>query len=161
MPTFVFISENGEIDRMQGASPQGLKTKIQNWINYLGPVAAAAPSKPNPKAANEAEKSWLSQFVKYSDKVMEYEDEIAQTLAKSLIPLEELLKKVSLDGKRNDFLLASDLMNWFHDEFFEWTDTPKCKSCNEKTSKDTRSNGTPTEEEKNEGDAQRVEVYFC
>ncbi|KAE9554999.1 hypothetical protein FO519_001817 [Halicephalobus sp. NKZ332] len=157
MPTFVFISEQGEIDRMQGASPGGLRTKIQNWVNYLG---TAEPAVKNPKAANAAEKSWLQQFVRYTDQVQLYEDEISQTLARSLIPLEDYLAKVTVDGKKSDFQLAKMLMNWFHDDFFSWTDTPICGSCNKQTSAGTRSNGLPTDEEAANG-AGRVEVYRC
>ena len=157
MPTFVFISEQGEIDRMQGASPGGLRTKIQNWVNYLGP---AEPPVNNPKAANPEEKAWLQQFVRHTDQVQLYEDEIAQTLARSIIPLEEYLAKVTIDGKRQDFQLAKILMNWFHDDFFSWTDTPICESCNKQASSETRSNGLPTDDEAANG-AGRVEVYRC
>lgn len=64
---------------------------------------------------------------------MAYEDEINQTLALSVIPLEDIKQKSVINGKRSDFLMAKNLMNWFHDDFFSWVDQPECDTCHVKT----------------------------
>lgn len=67
----------------------------------------------------------------------QYEDEVTQMLALSVIPVEELKQKSQLDGQLSDALLAKHLMAWFHDHFFSWVDQPACESC----AKPTRSIG--------------------
>lgn len=71
--------------------------------------------------------------------MLQYEDELLQALARSIIPLETLQKHAAeksgdkIDSpKTNDFLLL-ELLKWFKHEFFTWTDSPKCISCNGKT----------------------------
>ena len=59
-------------------------------------------------------------------------------LALSLIPVEKLRETAIFDGKENQYELAKGLLSWFHDEFFEWVDTPKCDNCNKATDRDTR-----------------------
>lgn len=58
-----------------------------------------------------------------------YEDEVAQTLALSVIPSDELKAQSLERGKLNEFKLVKNLLQWFKTEFFKWVDTPECESC--------------------------------
>lgn len=58
----------------------------------------------------------------------------------------------------DDFLLI-ELLAWFKNEFFTWTDTPKCARC--QTNESVRNAGMsgPSSDEEISGMAGRVEVY--
>lgn len=66
-----------------------------------------------------------------------YEDEVSQTLARSLIPYEEIRNANMENGKVNEFNLVKGLLNWFKNDFFSWTNSPKCHLCGGETT------GTP------------------
>lgn len=57
-----------------------------------------------------------------------YEDELNQTLALSVIPVDELRQKATIKDEINHYLLAKELLNWFH-SFFQWVNSPKCEKC--------------------------------
>lgn len=61
-----------------------------------------------------------------------YEDEINQTLAVSIMPLEQLKTAATTDGRVNQYELAKQLLQWFKESFFEWVDKPNCESCGKK-----------------------------
>ncbi|KAJ8020029.1 Peptide-N(4)-(N-acetyl-beta-glucosaminyl)asparagine amidase [Holothuria leucospilota] len=105
-----------------------------------------------------------------ADHVYHYEDPQLQQKARSVIPSEELKRKASqrlssinqgntddhpLDVR--DFLLL-ELLKWFKNRFFKWTDSPRCDMCGG----GTRSIGMvePTAEERR-WEAGRVEGYTC
>ncbi|CAJ0927387.1 unnamed protein product, partial [Mesorhabditis belari] len=148
MPTFVFLKNNVEVERMEGANPQRLQQIIST--HYTAD---------NPNAATELERNFLRLFESASNKMQIYKDEVNQTLALSLIPNERLRADSMIDEKVNLFHLLKNLTEWFKVEFFSWTDTPKCE-CGEVTSRNTYKEGTPTAEESSYG-ADRVEVYTC
>jgi peptide-N4-(N-acetyl-beta-glucosaminyl)asparagine amidase len=156
MPTFIFFRDGNEVERLRGADPNRIRQLIQQFSSQIGSSSTSAN---NRKAANSSEKAFLQRFVHYADRMQIYEDEIAQTLALSLVPLEELKSKATIDEKLSHYLLAKELMAWFKNSFFKWTDKPICPSCNIKT-EGAGKQGNPTAEER-EDDAQRVEVYEC
>jgi hypothetical protein len=57
-----------------------------------------------------------------------YEDEFNQTLAISIIPAEDLRQKATVENEVNHYILAKELLNWFH-SFFTWVNSPKCEQC--------------------------------
>jgi hypothetical protein len=57
-----------------------------------------------------------------------YEDDINQTLAVSVIPVEQLMTDSTVDNKLSQFLLAKNLLNWFHG-FFKWVNRVDCEEC--------------------------------
>ena len=88
----------------------------------------------------------------------QYDDEITQMLALSVIPLDEINAKATVDEKLSAFNQAKYLMDWLH-SYFKWVDKPKCQGCgNENTDRFENTNGT-TEEAALGGN--RVEVYNC
>lgn len=64
-----------------------------------------------------------------------YDDEISQTLARSLIPCDRLMEASRVNGKMNKFELVKLLLNWFKTDFFIWTDAPKCELCGQNAEK--------------------------
>jgi peptide-N4-(N-acetyl-beta-glucosaminyl)asparagine amidase len=153
MPTFIFFREGNEVERLRGANANRIRELIQQFSSQIGSSASSR------KAANASEKVFLQNFVHYTDRMQIYEDEIAQTLAQSLVPLEDLQSKAMINGKLSHYKLVKDLMAWFKGSFFKWTDKPLCPQCNVK-GEATKRPGFPTAEERAD-DAQRVEVYDC
>ncbi|PAV80398.1 hypothetical protein WR25_03563, partial [Diploscapter pachys] len=151
MPTFVFLKNKIEVERVQGANPDALVAAITKHYS-------SAPS--NPDAANPLERQFLQQFAAVSRSTAEYLDEISKTLALSLVPEEELRTKATIKGTLNHFLLAKLLLKWFKESFFKWTDSPICKKCGTQTDKNGGLQGTPNHEELENG-AGRVEIYQC
>ncbi|CAD5206345.1 unnamed protein product [Bursaphelenchus okinawaensis] len=153
MPTFVLFLAGKEVGRVQGADIRRVESIIQQ--NYR-PVAAAS-EKPNPRKANHLERQFLhNHIVSVVDRVKEYEDEITQTLALSVIPLDKLKEQSKVDGKVKEALLAKNLMKWFHDDFFRWLDQPEC--CKKKTT--FIGDSPPSADERQRG-ADKVEVFNC
>lgn len=64
-----------------------------------------------------------------------YEDDISQTLARSLLPYDKIMEASMVDGKTNEFELVKLLLNWFKTDFFTWVDTPKCELCGQVANK--------------------------
>lgn len=64
-----------------------------------------------------------------------YEDEVSQTLARSLIPCDKLVEASRVSGKSNKFELLKLLLNWFKTNFFSWIDIPNCELCERKAEK--------------------------
>ncbi|PAV79001.1 hypothetical protein WR25_10717, partial [Diploscapter pachys] len=151
MPTFVFLKNKIEVERVQGANPDALVAAITKHYS-------SAPS--NPDAANPLERQFLQQFAAVSRSTAEYLDEISKTLALSLVPEEELRTKATIKGTLNHFLLAKLLLKWFKESFFKWTDSPICEKCGTQTDKNGGLQGTPNHEELENG-AGRVEIYQC
>lgn len=79
-------------------------------------------------------------------------------LALSVIPVEEINKNATVDGKVSVFNQAKYLMDWFH-SYFKWVNNPKCKSCGDEDTKNLETTN-PTSEEQELGGG-RVEVYEC
>ena len=94
--------------------------------------------------------------------VQSYEDTtLREFIRKEIIPLDRLCQRVEekdlpnpLD--RRDALLV-ELLSWFKDEFFTWFDQAFCERCS-KPMKFLRF-VPPTERQRTEGGAQRVELY--
>ena len=82
----------------------------------------------------------------------QYDDELTQAIALSVIP-EEIQKKTD----QVEQLKA--LLAWFKNDFFKWTDRPDCTTCgNPGKNLIPCGAGQPNEEEK-EGMAGMVELY--
>lgn len=96
--------------------------------------------------------------------VQSYEDRnLLEMIRKEILPLNEFNRR--LDQKkfenpldRRDALIV-ELLNWFKEEFFTWFDQSFCSNCS-KSMKFIRFI-SPTEQQRIEGDAQRVELYRC
>jgi len=86
--------------------------------------------------------------------VKQYEDELTQSIGYSLIP-----EKVANAAKGEAQLKA--LLKWFKEEFFTWTDKPKCRNCDRDDHVQPTGGVRPTEYELKEGGASRVEGYKC
>jgi len=106
---------------------------------------------------------WL-RLVSSDQQIYAYEDEVLQTLARSVIPIDRLesesMKQCGtrvMDDKTRDYLLR-ELLRWFKYEFFTWTDKPKCQQCQGATT--YFSHLEPTSDEHRHG-ARRVEGYRC
>ncbi|VDK44765.1 unnamed protein product [Anisakis simplex] len=154
MPTFVFVRNNQEVDRMMGADVSELERKI---MQHLSRNTTSLDSQ---KVATHQERQFLEKFVQFSHRMEVYEDEVAQTLALSVMPSEKLKEKSCNLGEVNQLELLKNLLRWFKVDFFNWVDTPKCEMCGTVTSSSSRIKGMPTDEEKEFG-ADRVEVYNC
>ncbi|XP_072034952.1 peptide-N(4)-(N-acetyl-beta-glucosaminyl)asparagine amidase-like isoform X2 [Amphiura filiformis] len=104
-----------------------------------------------------------------ADHVLMYEDRLLQQQARDVIPFLELnqkaeekcLNQAQDDGERpldkRDFLLL-ELLKWFKTRFFTWTNSPKCDSCNGRTS--SMGMLEPSIDDLRWG-ASRVEGYRC
>lgn len=79
-------------------------------------------------------------------------------LALSVIPLEEINERATVDGKLTAFNQAKYLMDWFH-SFFSWVNNPKCQSCGDEDTKKAE-DSTCTSDESARGGG-RVEVFEC
>ncbi|VDK50846.1 unnamed protein product [Gongylonema pulchrum] len=116
MPTFVLLSNGQELDRLLGANVEMLEAKIVQQLNQFTVITPH-------------ENAFLQQFVSYAEKMALYEDDVAQTLARSLLPYDKLPVANDVNEKTNEFELAKWLLNWFKTEFFKWVDALKCESC--------------------------------
>ena len=133
----------------------------------------------------QQQNQFLSRLQSGMETITKYEDELAQAMALSVVPVEELERKVT-EGKepkcaglsfRDAFIV--ELLKWFKHEFFSWCDKPNCastKCCFSKeihpeaaAGKTVRTNppnmqcvgmGHPSDEERQFG-ASRVELYSC
>lgn len=100
-----------------------------------------------------------------------YEDPVSQTIARSLIPVDELNRKATINGEINHYVMAKELINWFHG-FFSWVNQPKCEKCEidgipggkvfsqAHNAKISEGNGIPSADEQQD-EAGRVELYRC
>ncbi|CAM4820066.1 unnamed protein product [Rotaria magnacalcarata] len=106
----------------------------------------------------------LIPFVATLERVQSYEDiNLRRYIRSSIIPLEDFNRKISnrksqIDIDKRDLLLL-ELLRWFKEEFFTWFDRPKCDRC--KILMDFFQYIQPTREEREQGDAQKVELYKC
>ncbi|CAF3459573.1 unnamed protein product, partial [Rotaria socialis] len=106
----------------------------------------------------------LIPFVAKLERVQSYEDiNLRRYIRSSIIPLEDFNRKISnrksqIDIDKRDLLLL-ELLRWFKEEFFTWFDRPKCDRCN--ILMDFFQYIQPTREEREQGDAQKVELYKC
>jgi hypothetical protein len=116
MPTFVLFVRGREVDRLQGANPDRIRQLVELHMKD--------PPKQSSVKANPSEIEWLRKnLVSHVDHVKLYEDEINQTIALSIIPLDEINQKAMVDGKLSVFEQARYLMDWFH-SCFKWVDKP-------------------------------------
>nr|CAD2150039.1 unnamed protein product [Meloidogyne enterolobii] len=149
MPTFLSLLNRVEIGRIQGADPNGLLKLINDGLSKI--------TKTGEHVANAAEREWLGQFVHSSERMAIYEDELNQTLALSIIPVDELRQKATFENEVNHYLLAKELLNWFH-SFFKWVNSPKCEKCGIEGKR--AGVGFPTEDEAQD-EVTTVELYNC
>lgn len=94
--------------------------------------------------------------------VQSYEDRTLQRyIREKIVPIDELTLRVMERSSTNEMerkdLFLLELLNWFKDEFFTWFDQSDCDQCG-KAMKFLRYS-PPTDQERSEGEAQRVEVY--
>uniref|UniRef100_A0A914ZZZ7 Peptide-N(4)-(N-acetyl-beta-glucosaminyl)asparagine amidase n=2 Tax=Parascaris univalens TaxID=6257 RepID=A0A914ZZZ7_PARUN len=155
MPTFVFLRNNQEVGRLMGADAAELEKKIVRCIADAGSTPSYSPN-----VATQEEEQFLKKYFHYSRRMQNYEDEVAQTLALSVIPSDDLKAQSLERGKLDEFRLVKNLLRWFKVEFFKWVDTPECESCGVVTRAASKKKGTPSKEEREFG-ADRVEVYVC
>uniref|UniRef100_A0A0N5AZ52 Peptide-N(4)-(N-acetyl-beta-glucosaminyl)asparagine amidase n=1 Tax=Syphacia muris TaxID=451379 RepID=A0A0N5AZ52_9BILA len=123
LPTFLFLMNGREVDRICGADLQALENKIMQYLN------GATNSTKSSTAATLEERRFLERFASYSKQMVAYEEEIAQTLALSLIPTAKLEEQSMENGEVDRILLLKNLLKWFKAEFFSWIDEPKCDKC--------------------------------
>lgn len=91
----------------------------------------------------------------YQEQVYLYEDELLQSLIMSILPTPIL----ELHGEQVPQLKA--LLKWFKEDFFTWCDKPKCPKCDKTDSVTGTGSVEPTNYERTEGHASRVEGYQC
>ncbi|KAK9819776.1 hypothetical protein WJX72_002242 [[Myrmecia] bisecta] len=102
--------------------------------------------------------------------VLQYEDQLLQALALSVVPLEELQREAAEQVKLIEAMgeqpplaaedaLAQGLLAWFKADFFKWVNNPACQLCGGSNTQGTGVAG-PTAEEA-AGGAGRTEVYRC
>lgn len=156
MPTFIVLLNRNELGRVQGANAGELERLISSNI-----ASSSAPKIKKETAATAEERAWLERIVAATQQMQLYEDEINQTLAVSIMPLEKLKSSATIDGKLNQYELAKQLLQWFKESFFKWVDKPNCTSCGKVAVSVTNcSSGGCTPEEISDG-ANRVEIYNC
>ena len=110
-------------------------------------------------AEQQARQEMHGRIMGHAESVMQYEDPLAQALALSSIPLEALDAAArTSEGSRHCKAFVKELLRWFKQDFFTWTDQPPCSFCGGKTS--NVGMGQPTPEEQADG-AGRVELYQC
>jgi len=99
-----------------------------------------------------------------------FEDPLAQTAARSVMPVEKFEKEAkakfnsakaadkSISERLLRDLVLLEFKEWFKTDFFKWVDSPKCESCGG----DTVGGGmlAPTHQEQLDG-AGRIEGYTC
>uniref|UniRef100_A0A915D0B2 Peptide-N(4)-(N-acetyl-beta-glucosaminyl)asparagine amidase n=1 Tax=Ditylenchus dipsaci TaxID=166011 RepID=A0A915D0B2_9BILA len=156
MPTFLALFNQREVGRIQGADANSLERMIVDNISLS--QAATSASVKSENAANAQERLWLEQIVAQTNQVKQYEDEINQTLAVSIIPLEELKNKSTKENKLNQYMLAKNLLQWFKESFFKWVDKPSCELCNAPSQQVGAGQCNPDEQADG---ASRVELYNC
>ncbi|CAF1375784.1 unnamed protein product [Adineta steineri] len=106
----------------------------------------------------------LIPFVSILQRVQSYEDINLQHYIRSkIIPLEDFNRRISKKMKSTDInkrdLLLLELLRWFKEEFFTWFDRANCDYC--KKPMDFAEYTQATREEREYGDAHRVELYRC
>ncbi|VDD82363.1 unnamed protein product [Mesocestoides corti] len=116
---------------------------------------------PPPPKIDPSQHSVLMRLESYRKQVSNYADLSVQKAARDVVPLNNLLEKAakrstSSSVRRLDLL--QELLRWFKNDFFSWFSEPVCDECG---STMTMTRGTPTQQEIDEGDAGRVEVYTC
>eukprot|EP01028_Stygiella_incarcerata_P014024 TRINITY_DN883_c0_g1_i1.p1 TRINITY_DN883_c0_g1~~TRINITY_DN883_c0_g1_i1.p1 ORF type:complete len:499 (-),score=127.48 TRINITY_DN883_c0_g1_i1:2396-3892(-) len=115
------------------------------------------------EGVQKEEKARMEQKVsRYTSLLEDFEDEMQQTIALSLVPVDELNSLVdseeTSEGLTRTVRFLLRLLHWFKHSFFTWSDAPSCKKCGAKT----KFIGTvmPTTMELKDG-AHRVENYKC
>ncbi|KAI1722323.1 thioredoxin domain-containing protein [Ditylenchus destructor] len=146
MPTFIVLLNRNELGRIQGANATDLERLISSNI-----ASSSGPKINKETAATPEERVWLERIVSSTQ----------QTLAVSIMPLEQLKTAAITDGRVNQYELAKQLLQWFKESFFEWVNKPNCESCGKKAVPANNCNNVVcTPEEKSDG-ANRVEIYSC
>lgn len=109
--------------------------------------------------SNFAEKFPIRSTIK---QIQSYEEkQLQEFIRNEIIPLDRLVQRVdekhleNISDRRD--ALVIELLNWFKEEFFTWFDQSFCSSCS-KSMKFIRF-VSPTEQQRNEGDAQRAKLY--
>jgi peptide-N4-(N-acetyl-beta-glucosaminyl)asparagine amidase len=90
-----------------------------------------------------------------------YEDERLQSQALALLDwgvTERAAAAAAADGSCERVHLAKELLHWFKNSFFSWTNAPKCSKCGDPTSAIGATGPTPDERLFLAG---HVEVYRC
>ncbi|UJR10898.1 hypothetical protein I4U23_015086 [Adineta vaga] len=106
----------------------------------------------------------LIPFISTLERVQSYEEiDLRRYIRSSILPLEDFNRKINkkkdaTDLEKRDFLLL-ELLRWFKEDFFTWFDRPNCERC--KTVMEFADYTQPTREEREKGDAHRVELYRC
>lgn len=104
----------------------------------------------------------LIPFISTLKQVKSYEDlSLHRYIRSSIIPLEDFNRRISkrksqIDVDKRDLLLL-ELLRWFKEEFFTWFDRPNCDRC--KSLMDFSEYVQPTKEEREQGGANKVELY--
>ncbi|CAK9038268.1 unnamed protein product [Durusdinium trenchii] len=97
-----------------------------------------------------------NKLLRYLEQTQSYADQGNQARAREVLP-ERFLEQVSDGSDAQDQLI--DLLKWFKNDFFRWTDSPFCQTCSTKA---TKNEGfvEPTEKELRYG-GKRVESWRC
>ncbi|TKR96247.1 hypothetical protein L596_010296 [Steinernema carpocapsae] len=156
VPTFVFILNSQEVARFSGSNPQELAQRC----NELNERMPRTQKRRDPKAASHTERQFLSEFVRYADRMFDYENEVSQMQALSLIPEQELKESATEDGVLDEVKLAQGMAHWFKGSFFTWVDKPKCPTCLTDETVVEGGSVEPSSGEAADG-ANKVELYIC
>ncbi|CAF4698448.1 unnamed protein product, partial [Rotaria sp. Silwood2] len=103
-------------------------------------------------------------FISTLKQVQSYEDiYLRRYIRSSIIPLEDFYQRISNRINQTDIdkrdLLLLELLKWFKEEFFSWFDRPNCDRCQKLMN--FFQYVQPTREEREQGDAHKVELYKC
>lgn len=136
--------KNGTQQQTQAPSQQKQPLDVSSLQAALDAVssrkegsASAAPTasqKSTPVRADTAE--FVARVRGYAESVLEYEDIGLQDKARKVAPMEKLkaqaaerLSKKDEEYPSYELALAKELLIWFKESFFTWTNAPECWSC--------------------------------
>ena len=103
--------------------------------------------RPVTSAETMARQEMMGRISSHAESVLQYEDPMAQAIAMSHIPLEELDANAGIPssapwGARHNSTFFKELLRWFKADFFKWTNAPACGFCGGKT--DSAGMGQPS-----------------
>ncbi len=144
------------VDTVMHSRPSRLADAVADAAQILLP-------RPVTPAETAARQEMMGRISGHAESVLQYEDPMAQAIAMSHIPLEELDANAGIEpgapwGARHNSAFFKELLRWFKADFFKWTNAPACGFCSGKTQ--NAGMGQPSPQEAADL-ASRVEIYTC